>query len=171
MHKPEQNEYPAYYRRYVNLIKEDHILGVLDRQRNEMNHLLNHIGEEAAGFRYGVDKWSIKEVIGHIIDVERVFSYRALRFARKDQTPLAAFDQEDYNNAANFDSRTLISLSDEYNAVRECTYSLFSGIDDMMLNYKGIAGGQSFSVRAVSFIIAGHELHHMNILKERYLQL
>lgn len=171
MHKPEQNEYPAYYRRYVDLIKRHNILETLDIQKNEMNHLVNRISEEAAGFRYAPGKWSIKEVLGHLVDVERVFSYRAFRFSRKDPTPLAEFDQDAYIEAANLDARSLISLSDEYNTVRECTYSLFSGFDDLMISYKGTASGQSFTVRAIAYIIAGHELHHMKILKDKYLRL
>ena len=171
MRKPEQNEYPSYYSRYIKLIEEDDVLTVLDRQKNEMNRLLNSIGEEAAGFRYAADKWSIKEVIGHLMDVERVFSYRALRFARKDQTPLQGFDQDEYIKVANFDSRTLIGLSDEYRTLRECTYSLFEGFDDLILNSRGIASGQTFTVRAVAFILAGHELHHISVLKNKYLQI
>jgi len=171
MHKPEQNEYPAYYGRYIKLIEDDDVLTVLDRQKNEMTHLLNSIGEEAAGFRYAPDKWSIKEVIGHVMDVEHVFSYRALRFARKDQTPLPEFDQDEYIKSANFDSRTLIGLSDEYSAVRECTRTLFAGFDDSMYNRQGIASGQTFSVRAVAYIIAGHELHHISVLKNKYLKI
>jgi hypothetical protein len=171
MQKPEQNEYPSYYNRYVKLIEDDDLLSVLDRQRNEMIRLLNNIGEEAAGFRYAENKWSIKEVVGHVMDVERIFCYRALRFSRQDQTPLAEFDDDAYIQAANFDSRSLISLSDEYRAMRECTYALFSGFDEMMINNEGIAGSQTFSVRSVGFIIAGHEFHHMNVLREKYLKI
>ncbi len=171
MRKPEQNEYPSYYGRYVKLIEDDNILNVLDRQKNEMVHLFNNISEEASGFRYADNKWSIKEVLGHMMDVERVFSYRALRFARQDQTPLAEFDQDKYIESANFDSRTLIDLNDEYRSMRECTHTLFSGFDDLMLNNKGVASRQIFTVRSVAFIIAGHELHHKHILKYKYLKI
>jgi hypothetical protein len=171
MHKLEQHEYPTYYSRYIKLVMEDDLLSVLDGQKNEMTQLLNSIGEEAAGFRYAPEKWSIKEVIGHVMDVEYVFSYRALRFARKDQTPLPEFDQDEYIKSANFDSRTLISLSDEYRAVRECTSTLFGGFEESMFNRQGIASGQTFSVRAVAYIIAGHELHHISVLKEKYLKI
>jgi hypothetical protein len=136
-----------------------------------MIHLLNNIGEEAAGFRYAENKWSIKEVIGHVMDVERIFCYRALRFTRNDQTPLAEFDDEKYITLANFDSRTLISLTDEYRAMRENTYTLFFGFDEVMYNNKGIAAGQTFSVRSVGYIIAGHEYHHMQVLKDKYLKI
>jgi hypothetical protein len=171
MSKPENNEYPLYYARYVNLIEDGDIVSVLDQQKLNMTRLLNSIGEEAAGFRYAADKWSIKEVLGHIMDVERVFLYRALRFARKDDTPLAEFNQDKYIAAANFDSRTLISLSDEYRAMREYTILFFSGLDSTMFDNLGIASEQSFSVRAIAYIIAGHELHHIHILNDKYLQL
>ena len=169
MHKPKSNEYPSYYNRYIDLIKSDDILSVLENQNQEMHDLLSRIGEEAAAFRYAPEKWSVKEVIGHVIDVERIFAYRALRFARNDKTPLPEFDEDDYVKYANFDSRTLIDLSDEFRIARESTLTMFYGFDNDIYNREGIASGFKFTVRSIPYIIAGHEAHHRQIIRERYI--
>jgi len=169
MHKPKSNENPSYYNRYIDLIKSADILTVLENQNQEMHTLLSRIGEEAAIFRYAPDKWSIKEVIGHIIDVERIFAYRALRFARNDKTPIAGFEQDDYVKNANFDSRTLIDLSDEFRIVREATLSMFYSFEDNIYSREGTASGYKFTVRAIPFIIAGHEVHHRQVIQEKYM--
>lgn len=171
MQRPRSNEYPSYYNRYINLIDGDDILAILETQKQEMSDLLNGLGEEAAAFRYAPDKWSVKEVIGHIIDIERIFAYRALRFARNDKTPLPEFDQDDYINNANFDARTLIDIADEYQVVRESTLSMFYSFKDEYYARQGTASGVKFTVRAVPFIIAGHEVHHQQILREQYLNI
>ena len=171
MQKPKSNEYPAYYNRYIDLIKSEDILSVLENQNHEMHNLLNRIGEEAATFRYAPEKWSIKEVIGHVIDVERIFAYRALRFARNDKTPLPEFDEDDYVKYANFDSRTLIDLSDEFRVARESTLTMFHSFDDDIYNREGIASGFKFTVRAIPYIIAGHEAHHRQIIRKKYMSV
>jgi len=169
MRKPKSNENPSYYNRYIELIKSEDILAVLENQNQEMHGLLSRIGEEAAGFRYAPEKWSIKEVIGHVIDVERIFAYRALRFARNDKTPLAEFEEDNYVKNANFDSRTLIDLGDEFRIVRESTLSMFTSFKDEIYNRVGTASGFNFTVRAIPFIIAGHEIHHRKIIQEKYM--
>jgi hypothetical protein len=169
MQRPKSNEYPPYYNRYVDLIDGIDILVILEKQKQEMSNLLNSFGEEAAAYRYAPDKWSVKEVIGHIIDVERIFAYRALRFARNDKTPLPEFDQEDYIKSANFDSRTLIDIADEFRSVRESTLSMLFSFEDEIFNYEGTASGFKFTVRAISYIIAGHEVHHRQVIRERYM--
>jgi hypothetical protein len=171
MRKPRSNEYPPYYNRYINLIEDDDILVVLENQKQEMSDLLNGLGEEAAAFRYAEDKWSVKEVIGHIIDVERVFAHRALRFARNDKTPLPEFDQDMFIDQANFDSRSLIDIADEYRTVREATLYMFYSFNEEYFAREGTASGYKFTVRAIPYIIAGHEVHHHRILKEQYLNL
>jgi hypothetical protein len=168
MRRPRSNEYPPYYNRYINLIEDEDILAVLENQKQEISDLLNGLGEEAAAYRYAPDKWSVKEVIGHIIDVERIFSHRALRFARNDKTPLPEFDQDNYIHNANFDLRTLIDIADEYRAVRESTLSMFYSFADEFYSREGTASGFKFTVRAIPFIIAGHEVHHQQILREQY---
>ena len=169
MHKPKSNEYPTYYNRYVDLIESDDILAVLESHNQEMHDLLSRIGEEAAVFRYAPEKWSVKEVMGHVIDVERIFAYRALRFARNDKTPLPEFDEDDYVKYANFDSRTLIDLSDEFRIVRESTLTMFYSFEDEIYSRVGSASGYNFSVRAIPFIIAGHEAHHRQVIREKYM--
>lgn len=169
MNKPLAQEYPHYYSRYINLVEDTEFVTLLDDQKNDMLDFLNGLGEEAASFRYASDKWSIKEVIGHIIDVERIFAYRALRMARNDKTPLPEFDQEEYVLQANFDSRTLIDLSDEFLSVREATLSLFTSFDQSILEREGIASGLKFTVRSIPYIIAGHEIHHRQVLNQKYL--
>lgn len=171
MQRPRSNEYPPYYNRYINLIEDNDILATLENQKQDMSDLLNGLGEEAAAFRYAPDKWSVKEVIGHIIDVERVFSHRALRFARNDKTPLPEFDQDMYIDQANFDSRSLIDIADEYRTVRESTLYMFYSFNEEYFSREGTASGVKFTVRAIPFIIAGHEVHHHQILKEQYLNL
>ena len=169
MQRPRSNEHPPYYNRYIDLIEGEDILTVLDNQKQEMSDLLNSFGEEAAAFRYAPDKWSVKEVIGHIIDVERIFTYRALRFARNDKTPLPEFDQEEYIKFANFDERTLIDIADEYRLNRESTLGMFYSFKDEYFGREGTASGFKFTVRAIPFIIAGHEVHHHNIIKAEYM--
>ena len=171
MRKPKSNENPSYYNRYIELIKSEDILAVLENQNQEMHALLSRIGEEAAGFRYAPEKWSIKEVIGHVIDVERIFAYRALRFARNDKTPLAEFEEDDYVKNANFDSRTLIDLGDEFRIVRESTSCMFASFEDEIYDRIGTASGFNFTVRAIPFIIAGHEAHHRKIIQEKYMNV
>ena len=171
MRRPRSNEYQAYYNQYINLIEGENILAILEEQRQEMTNLLNGLGEEAAAFRYAPDKWSVKEVVGHIIDVERIFAHRALRFARNDKTPLPEFDQEDYIKYANFDERSLIDIADEYRSVRESTLYLFYSFTDEFYGREGTASGFKFTVRAIPFIIAGHEGHHMKVLRQQYLKI
>jgi hypothetical protein len=171
MQRPRSNEYPAYYNQYINLIEGVDILAVLEDQRQGMSDLLNGLGEEAAAFRYAPDKWSVKEVVGHIIDVERIFAHRALRFARNDKTPLPEFDQEAYIKYANFDERTLIDIADEYRSVRESTLYMFYSFTDEFYEREGTASGFKFTVRAIPFIIAGHEVHHIKIIRQKYLKI
>ena len=169
MQRPRSNEYPSYYNRYIELVESDDILTVLENQNREMSELLDRFGEEAAAFRYTPEKWSVKEVIGHIIDVERIFTYRALRFARNDKTPLAEFDDEEYIKHANFDMRTLIDIADEFRVVRESTLTLFYSFEDEIYDRLGTTSGYKFTVRAIPFIIAGHEAHHRHVIREKYM--
>ena len=171
MQRPRSNEHPPYYNRYVDLIESEDILTVLENQKQEMSDLLNSFGEEAAAFRYAPDKWSVKEVIGHIMDVERIFVYRALRIARNDKTPLPEFDQDDFVKNANFDVRTLIDIADEYRSVRESTLSMFYSFADEFFSREGKASGFKFTVRAIPYIIAGHEAHHRNVIREKYMSI
>jgi hypothetical protein len=167
--KPEANEYAPYYEKYVSLVPDAEVVGTLERQAEETLALLRAVPEERGGHAYEPGKWSIKQVVGHIIDGERVFVYRALRFARGDRTPLPGFEQDDYVAAADFDSRSLASLLDEFAAVRRATLSLFRSLDAESWRRTGVASDNEVSVRALAYITAGHEAHHVRILRERYL--
>jgi len=168
--RPESNEYLPYYNRYVTLVPEGDIMATLATQMEETLQLLRGIDEAKAGERYAPGKWSIKELVGHLIDTERIFSYRALRFARNDPNPLTGFDQDDYVRGANFDDRALAQLADEFEYIRRSSIKLFEPLSADAWDRRGPANGDEVSVRALAFIIAGHELHHMNVLKTRYLQ-
>ena len=171
INRPDATEYAPYYERYVSLVPGGDILASLGRQLDETLLLLGSISEERAGFRYAPGKWSIKELVGHLIDTERIFAYRALCFARGDKTPLPGYDQNDYVRGASFDEYSLNDLASEFAHVRRANLSLFKHLDGEALKRKGTASDNEMSVRALAYIIAGHELHHMNVLRSRYLQV
>lgn len=165
--KPAAGEFNPYYTKYITLVGED-ALAALRAGAALAPRLLSGVSEPQAGFRYAPDKWSVKEVLGHMMDCERVFAYRALRFARADETPLPGFEENDWVPAANFDRRSLPDLLAEYEAVRVASVTMFSSFDEAALMRRGKANDDVMSVRAVAHIIAGHELHHVGILRERY---
>jgi hypothetical protein len=168
--RPDANEYATYYDRYVALVPEGDVLTILNEQLKETLGLLRGIPESRAGFRYAPEKWSIREVVGHMIDTERVFAYRALRFARNDKTPLHSFEQDDYIRNATFDAFPLAELADEFERVRQSSVFLFKHLDEAAWLRTGIASDNVVSVRALAYIMAGHELYHAEILRNRYLQ-
>jgi hypothetical protein len=166
---PNENEYAPYYGRYISLIPEGDFFLLLNKQFDETLGFLRNLAETQAESRYAPGKWSIKEVLGHVIDTERIMSYRALRIARADETPLPGFEQDDYVRAANFDSRILDDLLAEFQVVRAATAALFRGLDEKALGRRGTASNFSVTVRALAYIIAGHERHHLNVLRTKYL--
>jgi hypothetical protein len=168
--RPDASEYSPHYETYVTKVPDGNLLTILEDQRQETQDLLAGIPEGRALHRYAPGKWSIKEVVGHVSDSERVFSYRALRFARGDQTPLPGFDEKAYAPAGRFDARPLPDLAAELEAVRHATIALFAGLDSDALARRGPANNKDVSVRALAYIIAGHERHHVGILRERYLK-
>lgn len=167
--RPESNEYAPYYAKYVSLVPEGDVVATLGEQLDETLALLRSIPEERAGDRYEEGKWSVKELIGHVIDTERIFTYRALRFARNDATPLQGFEQDDYVPVSGHDARTLSSLADELEHVRRATIALFAGLDAEAWTRGGVASNAEVTVRALAYITAGHERHHLAILRSRYL--
>lgn len=169
--RPGAGEYAPYYEKYVSLVPAGDIVETLRRQSSDTLALLGGVDDARALSRYEPGKWSVKEVVGHILDSERVFAYRALRFARGDETPLPGYDQDAYVSAANFDARPLASLAADFGRVRASTVSLFESLDPEAWTRRGVANENPASVRAIAHIIAGHELHHVRILRERYLQL
>ena len=167
--KPDSTEYLPYYGRYISLVPDGDILAVLGQQIEETTGFLNSIPEERGDFRYAPDKWSIKELVGHMIDTERIFAYRALRFARNDKTPLPGYEQDDYVSNASFNSCTLTDLASELKTVRQSTIFLLKHLEPGAWVRSGLANDGEASVRALAHIIAGHELHHREVLRTRYL--
>lgn len=163
------NEYTEYYSQYIKHSGNANLLDVLKESAQALNSLFETISDEKMNYKYAEDKWTIKDMLLHIIDAERVFAYRALRFARADKTNLPGFEHDDYVVVANANGRSKASLLNEYNAQRESTIQLFSNFKDEMLMQIGVASGNPMSVRALGFVTAGHETHHCNIIKERYL--
>jgi uncharacterized damage-inducible protein DinB len=167
--KPETNEYATYYHKYVSLVPEGNIIETLEQQLEKSLALLSSISEEKGNYRYASEKWSIKELLGHIADTERVFTYRILRFGRNDQAPIEGFEQDDYIANADFASCSLKELTEEFEAVRRASLYLLRHLPDAAWSRRGVASDNEVSVRALAYIVAGHELHHLNVLRERYL--
>jgi uncharacterized damage-inducible protein DinB len=163
------NEYIGYYHSYISRVHDNDLVTALENGEKTLIDFLNTIPEPKLDYKYQEDKWSVKEVIIHMLDVERIFAYRALRFSRNDQTPLPGFDENDYIPYVEAPARSLSSLIEEYKALRKSTIELFKNMSADMGRRTGIANGKEISVRALGFIIPGHELHHIEIIKERYL--
>jgi hypothetical protein len=168
--RPQPGEYAPYYDRYISLVPGDNILDVLDEERRKFVLLLSGRSEADGNFRYAPDKWTVKELLGHINDGERIFAYRALRIARGDQTPIEGFEQDDYVRNASFNRCSLEDLVEDYISVRRATLSLFRNLDPEAWTRRGIANNNEVSVRAIAYTIAGHNLHHRSILEERYFE-
>lgn len=167
--RPQTSEYAAYYETYISRVPDGDIVGTLDKQLVETLALIRGIPESRGDFSYAEGKWTIKELVGHIIDCERVFAYRALRFGRGDATPLSGFEQDDFVRGADFSKRSLSDLATEYEHVRRASISLFGSLETGAWDRRGTANDSEVSVRGIAFIIAGHERHHLEILRTRYL--
>lgn len=167
--RPTADELAPYQQRYVDFVSEDDICAALEAQGNATASFLSGIGEQRAAFRYAPDKWSIKQVAGHMTDCERIFGYRALSIARADTRPLPGFDENEYGAASNADERTLAEIVEELRAVRRSTVALFRGVSDEAWTRAGTANDHRISVRALAFVTLGHERHHLKVLRERYL--
>jgi hypothetical protein len=168
--RPEPSEYASYQKIYLDLVPEEDILQCLERQLPENVALLESLPESRGDYSYAPGKWTLKEVLGHIADTERVLSYRALRVARGDASPLASFDQDAWVRHAGCAQRTARGLIEEMRAVRQATFSLFHSLEPAALLRHGTTDtGNPFTVRAVPYIIVGHERHHLRIIRERYL--
>ena len=169
MPRPEPSEYVEYYGTYIKLVPDGDISTILEQQINNTLELLKNLNEEQAMFRYAPGKWSLKQVIGHLIECERVFAYRAMCFARNDPTALPSFDQNFYVENSNTNAQTLTNILDEFKSLRTANVAMFKSFDDEIMKRSGTASGFNFSVRAKAYIIAGHELHHRNIIQDKYL--
>jgi uncharacterized damage-inducible protein DinB len=166
--RPQPDEYSAYAARYVDLVGNGPIIEILEYLQQMNYNFFLRLDPEKAGYKYADDKWTVKQVLGHMCDTERVFAYRALVFSR-ESIVLPGFDQDLYMEHATFNSRTIEDLAEEFRAIRESTLYLFRSFTEEQSAQKGIASGNPFSVRAYAYMIAGHEMHHIKILKERYL--
>ncbi|AUC81335.1 DinB family protein [Lacinutrix sp. Bg11-31] len=166
-----KSEYLPYFQPYINKISDLILLEGLEAGLKKTTSFLKSIPVEKLEYRYEANKWTIKEVVSHLIDSERIFAYRALRFARKDKTPVAGFDENDYALESAANNRAIEDLLEEYTLVRQASIALYKtfGSDSEILKRTGIAGGGEVSVRALGFLIAGHEKHHCDIIRERYL--
>jgi hypothetical protein len=167
--KPDNSEYAPYYEKYISMVQGDDVLRILSAQTDKSLATLRGITEGRSLERYAPNKWSIREVVGHLIDCERIFTYRALRFARNDLQELAGFEQDDYIPYAHFDSRQWSDLLSEFELVRRSTVLMYRGLDSEAWMRRGTANKASVTVRAIAYITAGHELHHMQIIRTRYL--
>ena len=167
----DKEEYLPYFQPYINKIGDLILLDGLIEGLKETISFLRSIPQDKLEYRYEAGKWTVKEVISHLIDSERIFAYRALRFARMDRTPVAGFEQDDYILASSANERSIESLLEEFELVKQSTIALFKtfGDNSEILKRTGIAGGGEVSVRALGFLISGHEKHHCDIIKERYL--
>jgi uncharacterized damage-inducible protein DinB len=169
--RPAADEYAPFYAGYIAQVEDGDVRLQTGSQIRDTVALLDGLSDEGAELRYGADKWSIKEVVGHLADAERIMAYRMLRIARGDETPLEGFDENAYVPAARCDSLSLQSLLDELRAVRAATLALERNLPAEAWTRSGTANGHRVSARALAYIIAGHELHHRAILRERYLPL
>jgi hypothetical protein len=167
--RPAKSEFLPYYERYIALVPEGDVVATLESQMAETQALLRSLPASVATYRYAPDKWSVNQVVGHMIDSERNFAFRALRFARNDAAPVPGFEQDDYVRNATFDAYPLADLAAELEAVRQSTVFLFKHMDESAWTRRGIANNAEVSVRALAYIIAGHERHHREVMLARDL--
>jgi len=168
--RPDPSEYAPHYARYIELVPDGDLVAQLEGQMQELDHLLADLPEASGGFRYAEGKWSLKELVGHLTDTERIMAYRLLRIARGDQTPLAGFEQDDYVRTGRADARPLRELAAEFTAVRRATLALVRSLDAEAWSRLGNASGKPVSAAALAHVLVGHVSHHLEILAARYLQ-
>jgi hypothetical protein len=166
--RPQADEHSPYYSKYISLVPQGDLVSMLREQLMGTVALLGNVGDRA-DFAYAPGKWTVKEVIGHLSDTERIMSYRALRIARADTTNLAGFDENAFVANANFGRRAIADLVEEFQVVRAATIHLAKGLDAEELARRGSANGHEITARALFYIIAGHERHHVGLLREKYL--
>jgi hypothetical protein len=168
--RPEETEFAPYYKGYISQVIEDDVVTALEAELTESLAFFRDIDEQDSKICYAEGKWTIRQVLGHIVDTERVMSYRAVRFARNDQTELPGFEQEDFVRGANFNEVSMGELLREFEYLRRANILMFRNLSPEAWSRRGKASGKEVSVRALGFIIAGHEKHHRKIVKDRYVQ-
>jgi len=166
--RPSPTEYPAATAEYVALVPEEDIVSAMEQQSSETQKLLASLDESKAAFRYAEDKWSVKEVLGHVIDAERIMSYRLLAIARGETAPLPGWEEDDYVRAASFDRWRLGELAEHYALVRRANIVLLRNLPEEAWDRRGTANGSPTTVRGLAWGIVGHERHHVNVLRDRY---
>ena len=166
--RPVQGDFASHFEGYISQVPEADIISVLRAQGGELTELVKRIPEERGGFRYGPDKWTIREVLGHLADTERVMSYRATCLARGEQNELPGFDENEYVRTANFDQWTLADLAAQFESLRKANISMLEHLDSEAWKRRGIVNRNMITVPAIAWVMAGHVRHHVRILKERY---
>ena len=169
MSKPQPAEYDPYYQKYISLVPEDEIIPALDSQMNELAELLKDVPEEKGTFAYADGKWTVKEVLSHLIDSERIFAYRAIRIARGDKTPIEGFEQDGYIENSHANRRAIADLIEEFTLLRKANLMFFSNLETGDWVRTGTANSVEISVRSLAWIMVGHVRHHVNILRLSYL--
>jgi len=169
MPRPTTHDYAMFYQTYVSLVPEEDVRIAFQQQSPLLSSFLSSLPEAKADHAYAEGKWTIKQLLQHMIDAERIFTHRALWFARRSPSPLAGFDENEYAAVANVDKRSLSSLADEFIAVRKSSEFLFNSFSDKELNTSGTANTHAITVNALGFVTLGHFLHHRRIMEERYL--
>lgn len=168
MKRPQADEYAAFYKTYIDTVSEN-VIAELEHQANSFTTFLKGITQDKAAYAYAEGKWTIKELVGHVIDTERIMAYRLLRIARNDKTPLPGFEENDYVKNSHYTDRTLESLAEEFASLRRANMYLVKSLNEEELNRSGTTNGSPITVLALIYILAGHLNHHRNIIEERYL--
>ena len=168
--RPDPSEVETPYRTSFDQVPDGHLISIMESEIEDTTKLLATLGEERGGYRYAPGKWSVKEVIGHLCDSERIMSYRALAFARGETVDLPGYEQDDYVVTGRFDERTLEDVSGEFSSIRRATLTLFRSFPEDVLTRRGRASGCAFTVRGLAYVMCGHEIHHKRILRERYVE-
>jgi hypothetical protein len=163
------HNFAEYFKYYISLVEDDQILNVLHKNNSDLKELFDLLIEDNGSYRYAEGKWSIKELLVHLIDTERIFCYRALCIARNEKNDLLGFDHDEYVKNSDANERTLYDIAKEFDSVRKSTITLFENFSPNMLNATGTAAGNKLTVMAIGYLIVGHAKHHMNVLEEKYL--
>ena len=166
--RPQPDEYVPYYHTYIGKVPDGDVIALMEKLKESTYNLFSTMTDERANYAYGEGKWTLKQVLGHLIDTERTFAYRVLCFSR-NYVELPGFDQDIYVNNADFNSRSIQNLAEEFRVTRESNIYMISALTEEQLDRKGIASGNEATVRALVHMMPGHELHHLKIMKERYL--
>jgi hypothetical protein len=169
MARPADTDYPTYPKRYVDLVQENDIILALENQERALPLFLDGIHSSKAGYAYAPDKWTVAQALQHVMDSERIFAYRALSFARGEQQPLPGFEQDDYAALAPAGHRSMVDITEELLILRKSTLCLFKSFPGDILQRSGFANGKSYTVLSMGFIIVGHMQHHMDVIKDKYL--